>query len=217
MKNKVNLLTVFSFVFITSFFANAQNKASEGMEASETNFSSFTDRPIQDLGNWKKINKEAFYSHPEFGILPLDAPFKDCSEDLSKRTVDERFFVDNNDQKQYYQQKAMGELHELIGGNWITIDHRLKKVSNGIYKSGFNMDRAGFDLANKMSLLETTHINLSFNKWRLILKKDGQLQSPISANWSIISIGDDGVNITALFPGIDAFIIDNFCTFNVKV
>jgi hypothetical protein len=68
-----------------------------------------------------------------------------------------------------------------------------------------------------MSLLETTHINLSFNKWRLILKKDGQLQSPISANWSIISIGDDGVNITALFPGIDAFIIDNFCTFNVKV
>ncbi|MDP4683210.1 MAG: hypothetical protein NWS40_00830, partial [Crocinitomicaceae bacterium] len=204
MKNKIQLLTFFSFVFIICSISNAQNKAAEGMEATETNYSSFTERPIQDLGNWKKINKEAFYSHPEFGILPLDAPCKDCSEDLSKRTVDERFFVDNNDQKQFYQQKAMGELHELIGGNWITIDHRLKKVSNGIYKSGFNMDRAGFDLENKISLLETTHGDLSFNNWKLILKKDGQFQSPISANWSNISIGDDGVKITAVFPGIDA-------------
>ena len=149
MKNKINFLILSSFICLFSTLTKAQNIAAEGMEAKETNFSSFGESAIHNLDSWKRINQKEYYSHPEFGLLPSDAPCKECSEDLSKRTIDERFFVDNKDHNQYYQQKAMGQLHEFVDGKWITVDHRLKKSANGIYMSGFNLERAGFNLLKK--------------------------------------------------------------------
>lgn len=203
-KNFSNLIFLLFVLLPLQSSLFAQHKAATGMRSEEANFSSFSNRPIQNLDSWKRINQQAYFSHPEFGVLPSDAPCADCIEDLSKRTEDGRYFVDKTDQNQYYQQKAMGQLHELIDGQWLTIDHRLKNSSNGIYKSGFNIDRAGFDLPNQTAFLETTKGHLSFNNWKLIVKKDGQFQSPVDANWSTVSVGDDGIKISSIFPGIDA-------------
>jgi gliding motility-associated-like protein len=203
-KNFSNLIFLLFVLLSLQSSLFAQHKAATGMRSEEANFSSFSNRPIQSLDSWKRINQQAYFSHPEFGVLPSDAPCTDCIEDLSKRTEDGRYFVDKTDQQQYYQQKAMGQLHELIDGQWLTIDHRLKNSSNGIYKSGFNIDRAGFNVYENHGFLETNLGKLRFNQWKLIVKKEGQLQSPVDANWSTVSVGDDGIKIYSIFPGIDA-------------
>jgi len=203
-KNFSTLIILLSVLISLQNSLFAQNKAAEGMKGEEINFSSFSDRPIHNLASWKRINQPIYFSHPEFGVLPSDAPCSDCIEDLSKRTMDERYFVDNTDQNHYYQQKAMGQLHELIDGQWLTVDHRLKNSSNGVYLSGFQLDRAGFNVNEKSGFLETTLGKLSFNQWKLIVKKEGQLQPSIDADWSNFTIGEDGVKISSIFPGIDA-------------
>ena len=174
------------------------------MKVKEDNFSSFSELSVKNLESWKELNDQSYYSHPEFGVLPSDAPCADCIEDLSKRTVDERYFIDLKDRNKYFQQKAMGQLHELINGNWLTINHRLKNNSDGVYLSGFSIDRAGFDVKNEIGFLETSLGKLNFNHWSLIVKKDNQLQSPLVANWTNLSVGENGLTITEIFPGIDA-------------
>jgi gliding motility-associated-like protein len=203
-KNFSTLIFLISVLISLQNSLFAQNKAAEGMKVEEINFSSFSSRPVRNLASWKRINQESYFSHPEFGVLPSDAPCSDCIEDLSKRSVDERYFIDNTDQNQYYQQKAMGQLHELVDGQWLTVDHRLKNSSNGVYLSGFQLDRAGFNVNEKSGFLETNLGKLSFNQWKLIVKKEGQLQPSIAADWSNFTIGEDGVKIYSVFPGIDA-------------
>ena len=85
-KNFSTLILLLLLSFQSSLFA--QHKAAIGMRSEEANFSSFSDRPIQNIYSWKRINQEAYFSHPEFGVLPSDAPCADCIEDLSKRTED---------------------------------------------------------------------------------------------------------------------------------
>ena len=203
-KNFSTLIFLLSVLISIQNSLFAQNRAAEGMKGEETNFTSFSDRPIRNIDSWKRINKQIYFSHPEFGVLPSDAPCSDCIEDLSKRSVDERYFIDNTDQNQYYQQKAMGQLHELVDGQWLTVDHRLKNSSNGVYLSGFLMDRAGFNVNEKSGFLETNLGKLSFNQWKLIVKKEGQFQTAIDADWTNFTIGEDGVKIYSVFPGIDA-------------
>ena len=163
-KNFSALFFIFSIIlsFQSSLFA--QKEAAEGMKVKEDNFSSFSELSVKNVESWKELNDQSYYSHPEFGVLPSDAPCADCIEDLSKRTVDERYFIDLKDRNKYFQQKAMGQLHELINGNWLTINHRLKNNSDGVYLSGFSIDRAGFDVKNEIGFLETSLGKLNFNQ-----------------------------------------------------
>ena len=135
---KVFFLVSFGIATHSSLFA--QNTAAEGMKGKETNFSTFSERLVLNVEGWKQINQQIYYSHPEFGILPSDAPCSDCVEDLSKRKMDERYFVDNKDPNQYYQQKAMGQLHELIDQQLVVwqLSVSEKDISKLILK-GLNM------------------------------------------------------------------------------
>lgn len=198
------------FIVVFVYFSSccqpllAQNMPAQGMIEKKENYSSFSERIAQNIDFWKKINAKDYYEHPEFGILPPDAPCTACVEDLSKRTPDERYFVDISDPNKFYQQKAMGLLHENVNGQWLSIDHRLSNSSNSIYKSGYTLDRAGFDISQNRSFLETSLGNLSFNRWSLIVKRSDSESESIDANWSQVQVGEDGVFIQEIFPGIDA-------------
>jgi gliding motility-associated-like protein len=198
----------FKFIFLLQLFFSsclfAQNKAAKGMEPRIDNFSSFTEKSQKNSEIWKKVNLPEFYSHPEFGILPKDAPCTDCIEDLSKRKFDERYFVNVNDLNEYYLQKAMGQLHEQVNGQWLTIDHHLNPSQNGTFLSGCFLDQAGFQVNEKLSFLQVGSEKLHFNQWKLILKVNNELQEPLNANWDNYSVGEDGVRISEIFPGIDA-------------
>lgn len=197
-------LSIFLFNLFIASSLFAQNKAAKGMEPKIDNFSSFAEKTLKNSEVWKKVNQPEFYSHPEFGILPKDAPCNNCIEDLSKRKIDERYFVNVNDLNEYYLQKAMGQLHEQVNGQWLTIDHRLNSSENGTYLSGFFLDQAGFQINEKFSFLQVGNEKLHFNQWKLILKVNNILQEPLNANWDNYSVGEDGVRIVEIFPGIDA-------------
>ncbi len=204
-KNKTRfILFIFLFNLFIASSLFAQNKAAKGMEPRTDNFTSFTEITPKYNEAWKKVNQPDFYSHPEFGQLPKDAPCTDCIEDLSKRKIDERYFVNVNDLNEYYLQKAMGQLHEQVNGQWLTIDHRLISSKNGNFFSGCFLDRAGFQVKDKLSFLQVGTDKLNFNQWKLILKVGNVLQEPLNANWDNYSVGEDGVRIVEIFPGIDA-------------
>lgn len=200
-----HLLAYLSFILFISTSSFAQNKAAKGMEPKMDNFTSFLDRTPSNIPAWKKVNAPSFYSHPEFGTLPVDAPCKSCVEDLSKRKSDERYFVSIEDSNEYFLQKAMGQLHEWIDGRWISVDHYLSSSDDGIYYSGFPIDRAGFNTNDNTSFLSISSLDkLKFNQWKLVVKKNNQFIDTLSADWSKYTIGSDGMKVIEIFPGIDA-------------
>jgi len=178
--------------------------AQEGMTVTKRNYTSFSNQPVANEDAWHELNREEFYSHPEFGKLLKDAPCATCVEDLSKRTMDERYFVDINEPTKFYQQKSLGDLHMLQNDFWVTIDHALKPLGNNGYESGFSFEKAGFDLENKTSYIKTVLGQISFNNWELFTMLNGQLNSHGTMSWDNYTVGDDGVYVTDAFPGIDA-------------
>lgn len=177
------------------------------MKAKRYNFHSFSavERKLTD--SWKKHNLSADYDHPEFGILPDDAPCENCVEVLSRRQADERYFVDVEDETVFYQQKAMGELHAQENGSWITIDHRLKPIAEGVYESGFTSEQAGFLTGSQRSYIRTSSGEVYFNNWHLLTVSEGIETDHGTADWSHVTVGEDGMYITEVFPGIDAQMI----------
>lgn len=198
-------LVAFLVLFVSRSFA--QEGVNE-MQKKPYNFSSFTEQTrASDLEEWEKYNSPADFDHPEFGLLPQDAPCKNCVEVLSKRTMDERYFVDLEDPSKYYQQKALGELHAKVGDDWRTIDHHILPVADQVFESKFSGEKAGFDLQNHRTYIETNLGKVYFNKWTLYTKVGEELQLQGHADWSDYSIGDDGVFVHNIFPGIDAELI----------
>ncbi|MFN3918432.1 MAG: PKD-like domain-containing protein [Flavobacteriales bacterium] len=195
------MLPVFSFAQIGSA---ARNDLGQKMEEGESNFTSFTSQSIRNIQHWDNNNSEDFKAHPEYGILPLNAPCSECVEVLEKRTANERYFVEINDYNKFYIQKSIGDLHRIIGNRWITIDHKLKSQGNNIYESPNQIEPIGLDLNQNYTYIKTSMGYLRFNNWSLYGEKDG-VQTLISkANWSNRTVGEDGVKIKDIFPGMDA-------------
>src|SRR5690606_4860059 len=134
----------------------AQNQSSQaGMTVSNRNYTSFPQQVVGNSDLWKSFNAPKDYDHPEFGILPKDAPCTNCVEDLSKRTVDERYFIDLEDPSKFYIQKALGDLHLQHQGDWVSIDHALQAKDDGIYESRFDFEPAGIRTHLKDAYIQT--------------------------------------------------------------
>jgi gliding motility-associated-like protein len=214
MKNTCYSLGIRLFTFIPLLtgiifpvMLSAQNKPMKGMEAQQHNFTSFTTVPQSNTGEWRRFNAPKDYDHPEFGRLPKDAPCESCVEVLSKRTADQRYFINTNEPSEFYQQKALGDLHVLVDGDWITIDHTLEPVREGIFESSSTGEQAGFNLNDNRAYIKTGHGTVYFNNWTLFTVADGAETGHGQANWSDHTVGEDGVYVRNIFPGIDAEMI----------
>jgi gliding motility-associated-like protein len=183
------------------------NNEQKGMETKPKNYTSFSPREIQHIEEWKKHNLPEYYGHPDFGKLAKDAPCQECVEDLSKRNADERYFIDIENPGKFYQQKALGDLHGELNGDWVTIDQALYPASNGVYESGFAQEQAGFDLTQHKVYIKTVGGTVYFNNWSAHIVANGEASSLGDFSWDNYSVGEDGVYITEAFPGIDAEMI----------
>lgn len=199
------LISIFIFCTIAIFYSNSQEQLPQpGLTSKINNLSSFPRSEVKDLEDWKANNLIENYTHPEFGLLPDNAPCENCIEVLDKRTIDERYFVSISDNKQFFKQKALGDLHQLVDGKWQTIRHELHPVSATRYESGYFLDQPVVDFSAKRTELKTTHGSLHFNNWKLIVNVAGVDSNPILADWSDYTVGADGAFIRNVFPGIDA-------------
>src|SRR3989338_3104521 len=201
MTQHVSLVMIFLF----SLTINVLSQESDNqMKSKEYNFSSLTTPQRGNLEEWKKYNDPADYDHPEFGYLPEEAPCQNCVEVISKRDFDKRYFINIDDPSEFYSQSAMGELHVKIGEDWIRADHTLDKVADNVYESTNTLETAGFNILENRSYIQTAIGSIYFNNWSLFTKTGDVLTSQGLANWSDYSVGEDGVLIHNVFPGIDA-------------
>lgn len=204
-RNLVFILFLF-FIGTTSLFGQ-EKQAKAGMIATANNLTSFPVSELKNPDEWRKYNDPKYYSHPDFGRLPKNAPCENCVEVLEKRTVDERYFINLNDTKEFFMQRALGDLHHLVNGEWVTIDPSLRPVSATRYESAYLPDQSAIDFAAERTELKTANGTLRFNNWKLIVVQNGTEVNQYTADWSDYTVGSDGAMIHHVFPGIDAEMI----------
>ena len=204
-------LSVFFFPEIVAFTIDADSTMHEArsadnkkMERKENNFTSFTVSKKEHLEEWKKFNKPEYYSHSDFGIDQPTAPCATCVEVLEKRTIDSKYYINYEKPSEFYIQKGIGEFFYKKDNEWVTIDDKLKPVSDGLYQSNYYLEPVGIDVNTKQSYILTESGKVYFNNWQLLSETNG-VETPLdNANWSDYTVGDDGIYIKNIFKGIDA-------------
>lgn len=197
---KISLLL--SLTFGSGFFLSAQTEL-----VNQPLPYSYTPQPRYTVESGTEFNQPEFYTHPDFGRLTFSAPYgKNVVEDLSKRTYDERYYIDLDDQNFFYVEKSSKPINFYKDGFLIAIDPSLHKVNDSYYESGQQPVPTALDLLNKKIILTLGNAQFSFSNLTLELVDFNDQITLVEADWSNIVVGNFGAYITDLFPGIDYMI-----------
>ncbi len=155
----------------------------------------------------KQYNLPEYYNHPEFGVLPHNTGCFDCVEDLSKRTVDSRYYIEiGTDGRGFIKQQAKGALHyKDENGWWRTIDTKLEQSANpDIYTSKNTKIKSKIDLGKGFISL-TSQDELKFNNnLRLLHQPFGQQATEIApAKWKRHEMAEKRLVVRNIFDHID--------------
>ncbi len=195
------------FFLLYSIFAFSQNSYIN-------NLTNFTPRVSIVSEELFKATPVQYQSHPEFGILPYDAPCKNCYELIHERTnTTRKFILNNTNGNEFAVQTALGTLNYKGADNrFYEYNRKLSKVNSSTYVSENKSVVATFDLSNKRTKLTTVeNAEISFNQVKLVfLSANSTVQDYGIANWSNYSIGEDGIRIIDAWPNIDIEMINTF-------
>lgn len=165
-------------------------------------------QPRYTLENGTQFNQPEYYSHSDFGKLTFSAPYgKNVVEDISKRTLDERYYVDLDDQNFFYIEKSSNPINFYKGEELVAIDPSLHKINNSLYVSGEQPVPTRLDIENHQVQLQIGNDLLGFSDITLEVLDFTNQTTWIEANWSQIQVGNFGALIIDIFPGIDLSII----------
>ncbi|MEX1001186.1 MAG: gliding motility-associated C-terminal domain-containing protein [Crocinitomicaceae bacterium] len=202
---KISVLICFIF---SSYFGISQQK----MQESKHNFTSFTTEKYADLKELSKFSNAN--DHPEYGILPFNAPCSDCIEIIEDRTQHSRVFKRlGTNGKEVLTQKGYSALHyKDANGRWITYNPKLKQISpfeyqvdNPFYKIEINTNQGSIFFENKTAGFKPLvfHNQLTFEA----IDEQGNVLSSISSNWSNFTAGEEGIRVIDIFPHVDLEIL----------
>ncbi|MBC8047671.1 MAG: T9SS type A sorting domain-containing protein [Fimbriimonadaceae bacterium] len=203
------LTVVFLFTALACV-VNAQE-----MAVWQPNLVSFTGKNIFITNELMSLSSAEAQAHPEFGMLPYNAPCTDCFELIDKRTPDHRYYIKpGSSGNEFYSQSCFGDFHyqdEL--GRWISYDPRLTadKTEDNVYLAIHQETPTEIDLENKYAAFKVNGDEFQFNK-NLRLKNvtsDGDIIDLGFADWSNYTIGDNGVKVIDAWDGIDIEIVFN--------
>ncbi len=194
--------------FITSvlLFA-ALNVTAQEMRVKKFNLSTFrsNEKIFSELLEKNSSSKDR--QHPEYGILPFNAPCTECVELIDRRTVDSRLFIDPNNDGHTYSQKSYFPFHfkkdEI--DVWRTIDPRLKQKTNGVYVADEQPVPAKCDLNRRTTTLTVAGTEFEFNKNLLLYFLSDSLigSAKQTGNYADYSIGEEGLSVKNMWNGID--------------
>ncbi len=222
-KNNSKTISLLSLLFFFSIFPSfsfnfhscstdsviheAVSVDNKKMETKENNFTSFSVFKKEHIAEWEKYNKPENYSHPDFGITQSDVPCPTCVEVLDKRTIDSKYFINYENPSEFFIQKGVGEFFHKVSNQWVSIDDKLKPLSNGLYQSNYYLEPVGIDVNSSRSYILTKTGKVFFNNWSLLSETNGNEITLANADWTNYSIGEDGIYIKNIFKGIDAQMI----------
>ncbi|CAN5394469.1 hypothetical protein BH11BAC1_BH11BAC1_04570 [soil metagenome] len=162
-------------------------------------------------------------SHPEKGILPFNAPCKDCTEEIEKRTGNAREFLALNadGSKSIYIQKSLGNMNfKDAEGFWRTKDPRLVQESEHVFAARMQPSPVLIDFENKFSSITNSGKEFRFNKNISLvhIAASGAATSLGEGNWSSMTKTDNYLEtiflVSDFYPGIDLQMI--VCTGRLK-
>ena len=203
-------LTLTTLLCLVVFLSEKASSKNMGMEPKTLNFSSFPSISSLTLDNeQKKFTPVNFTKHPEFGLLPHNTQCSDCFELIQERTTYSRVFLkkNSNGNVKYYQ-KAYDPLHyKDENGNYRTIDKRLRPhpTSNKVYYAPYQEVITEVDLNRENVKLSLRNDALVYNQdlHLISINDNGEEKVLAKANWDNASVGEDGVIVKDIFPGID--------------
>jgi len=148
----------------------------------------------------------AFYSHPDFGMLPINAP-DDVIELIQKRTLDARYYIKNNSGgSKFYMQKAYGPINYVdAAGNMRAIDFYLHPTATkGIYAAEAQPLPAKIDFINNFTSIKIKELEFRYNRnLQLYYETNKKYSTPQLFNTSDYTVGRDGAWIKNIFKGFD--------------
>lgn len=179
---------------------------SQEMKSYEGNYTSFRDRSPKITEELKEMTPLEFHSNPEFGILPYDAPCSDCYELIHKRTDTTKYFVENGTfGGKFYAQTLLGTFHYVESGYTKSYHGYIQEINNDFY-AGYNQDTPTFiDLSTKTTgfILGNERFSFNNNLTLDLVKINGSVVSLGIADWSVRTIGENGMRIINAWPNID--------------
>ncbi|MFI5172880.1 MAG: hypothetical protein ACHQFW_10845, partial [Chitinophagales bacterium] len=210
----------FLVVLVIAFLVNARafSQQEVGIPTFKVyNFTSFLPAPAKNISQELIDQTDPKYrSNPEFGILPYDAPCKDCSEIIEKRTSNTRYYVKNGTNgKKFYSQASTGDLHfRNAKGEIITIDPNLipDNSNPGIYTAFNQPDPTTLNMKDgytSIRLMDKSEFK--FNQGLIIYSTDDFLtfDNVGLINRTNYTAGHDGTLVTNAFNQIDQELIFN--------
>jgi|GEM_PF-6890255 len=156
--------------------------------------------------------------HPEKGILPFNAPCKDCTEEIEKRSANSReFFMLNGDgSKTIYKQQSLGNMNfKDADGFWRTKDPRVVKENENVYAARMQPSPVVIDFQNRFASITGNGKELRFNKNISLvhIAADGSETSLGEGNWNNMTRSENYSETIFLlkdfYPGIDLQMIAN--------
>lgn len=144
-----------------------------------------------------------YQSNPDFGTLPFSTGCTDCYEELQERTETQRTFRSISDPTLIYLQASGMPINYQQNGQWIAIDPRLTAAANGKYTADHQPCPTGLDVPNKKSTLTTGAGQLGFNHLSLSEYDANGNATVYNADWDNYTVGDNGIYVHGVFPGID--------------
>lgn len=193
------------FLLMTCFLVPAygQKTPEHGLPEKKWNYESFTPPASGSSEQWLRLNPGE-KDNPELGVLQVYAPSKSCVEIISKRTANQKSYVDPEHPEKVFTQSGYNTLHYQKDGKWQTIDYRLQQKGGGEFEASRQEEPVGFNARGAYSYITTTGGQVKFNQWALYGSDNNGEFLLAKADWTNYTAGDDGLYVHNIFPGIDA-------------
>ncbi len=175
-----------------------------GMKVFRPDFSTFPAAESCSGPELEALATAADRAHPEYGLLPWDAPCSDCLELPSRRTATGRYFAAaGSGGTRFFVQEAAGPLHfRGPRGEWLTRDPLLRPTADaGVYSAPSQELPTGLDLGAGRSWISLADgLTLRFAGAVLRYGESGQGASRVRFDaraprpWSGLAVVDPSVS-----------------------
>ena len=225
MKNVIRLLSLFlSFYLCEVHSGQCQNR---NVSPTTRSFIPGIDSTQTDAGlkfnpsdNFYSITPLSSYSksiasstvpkqnqdNPDFGFMPYGSDIENAYEEIQKRSTDERFFRSQADASIIYFQKSSVPFNYFKNGKWLSIDSRLKKIDDKHYAASQQPLVCALDIDKKKTIMDDGKKKFGFNHFSMLEYDMSGNTTSYAANWQNYTVGDNGIYIKSVFPGIDMII-----------
>ncbi len=193
---------IFIFLLLLPVVVSAQQQ----MQVKKNNYTSFTQHPQKITSELIENTPEALRSHPDFGVLPVNAP-DSCYELLQKRTLESRYYIkEGSGGKDFYMQKAHGPINYYdAAGNLRAIDFYLHPTQTAdIYEADAQPLPTKLDFVNNYTSIRVKDIDFRYNDDLKLFYQTGKTTSaPQYFNMTDHTVGMDGAYIKNIWKGVD--------------